>query len=57
MARAAPRQIDITRALRAAKAAGVDIGKFEISGDKIVITPKTGSPPAAGNEWDEVLPK
>lgn len=48
------KQHDVTRALRAAKAAGLEIGAVEIdpATGKIVIRP--GAPaPAAGNELDQ----
>jgi hypothetical protein len=51
------RQRDLTRAIKGARAAGIDVARIEIEKDgKIVIlsaqlaaTPETG-----GNEWDEV---
>ena len=52
------RQNDITRAIRAAKAAGCKNPRVEIGGGKIVIVAETGdeiSSPATGedeNEWD-----
>jgi hypothetical protein len=50
------KQHDVTRALRAAKAAGLEIGSFEIdpASGKIVIRP--GAPaPAVGNDLDQWL--
>jgi hypothetical protein len=53
------RQQDVTKAIRATKAAGIDIARIEIDrAGKIVII--TGAPEAArsrleeGNEWDHV---
>jgi hypothetical protein len=54
------RQKDVTRALKAARAAGVEVAKVEIDKDgKIVVV--AGKPTemavngAANNPWDEVL--
>jgi hypothetical protein len=56
--RLAFKQTDVTRAIKAALAAGVQIARIEIDrGGRIVIVP--GSPTLAAepeyNEWDEVL--
>jgi hypothetical protein len=54
------KQQDLTRALKAARAAGVSIARFEIENGKIVIV--TGKPAVTEdnatntNPWDEVLP-
>ena len=50
------RQKDVTRAIRAARAAGVDIARIEIDPDgKIVIILGNGEPdPREANEWDRV---
>ena len=50
------RQSDVTRAIKGAKDAGVQIGRVEIEGGKIVLV-AAGNPSDGGrNEWDEVLP-
>lgn len=53
------RQHDVTRAIKAARAAGIEIGQIEIDKDgKIVIVPKIAATPDRAdtdNEWDEVL--
>lgn len=58
-ARAAFRQSDITRAIRGANAAGVQVERLEVdtTTGKIVVVPKGGGSPTIANEWDEVLPK
>jgi hypothetical protein len=56
-ARCTFRQCDVTRAIRGAQAAGVEIARVEIGKDgKIVILPMQSAPAleAARNEWDEV---
>jgi hypothetical protein len=51
------KQQDLTRALKAARAAGVEVARFEIENGKIVIV--TGKPADNNatntNPWDEVL--
>lgn len=52
------RQVDVSRALKGAKAAGFAVGRVEISTDgRIVILPlsATPEPDDAGNPWDETL--
>lgn len=50
------RQSDVTRAIKGAKGAGIQIGRVEIEGGKIVLV-AAGNPSDGGrNEWDEVLP-
>jgi hypothetical protein len=49
------RQADVTRAFRAAKAAGVRVARVEIDRDgKIVIVTADELERAEGNEWDRV---
>ena len=52
------RQGDVTKAIRAAKAAGVDIARIEIAADgRIVIIPEVETAEiraAEENEWDRV---
>jgi hypothetical protein len=54
------RQSDLTRALKAARAAGIEIARFEIEKDgKIVVVPgkpieAPGNEKPERNEWDEV---
>jgi hypothetical protein len=53
------RQQDVTRAVKAVAAAGVDIARIEIDkAGKIVIVASTGAEPgegrAEGNEWDHI---
>jgi hypothetical protein len=51
------RQRDLTRALRGAKAAGVDVAEVRVTKDgTIVIVPAQALTAAAeANEWDEVV--
>jgi hypothetical protein len=56
-ARCTFRQTDVTRAIKGARAAGIDVARIEIGNDgKIVILPMQSAPAleAARNEWDEV---
>jgi hypothetical protein len=52
------REVDLTRALRAAKKAGADVARAEIARDgKIVLVlNKAGEAPSRSerNEWDEI---
>jgi hypothetical protein len=53
------KQQDVTRALRAAVAAGVEVQRFEIDKDGkiVVVTGKSQEPVAEGrgeNEWDRI---
>jgi hypothetical protein len=56
---AAFRQIDLTRALRAAKAAGIDIARIEIDPDGRIVIIAAGGPATAnaGNALDTWLAK
>ena len=50
------KQQDLTRALKAARAAGVEVARFEIENGKIVIvTGKPADNATNTNPWDEVL--
>jgi hypothetical protein len=52
------RQSDLTRAIKGARAAGIDVARIEIGNDgKIVILPTQPGMALeiAQNEWDEVL--
>jgi hypothetical protein len=51
------RQQDVTRALRAAVAAGLDVKGYEIdkAGKIVVIIGKPEEPTGAGNPWDSVV--
>jgi hypothetical protein len=58
MTRPSPfKQADVTRALRAAKAAGLNVARFEIGADGRIVVEATGRGGAVGttNPWDEVL--
>ena len=48
------RQQDVTRAIRAAIAAGVDIARIEVAKDGriIIVTAADSEPKAEANEWD-----
>jgi hypothetical protein len=51
------RQRDLTRAIKGARAAGIDVARIEIEKDgRIVILPTQSAavPETARNEWDEV---
>jgi hypothetical protein len=50
------KEVDLTRALRAAKKAGVDVARAEVARDgKIVLVlRKDGEPISERNEWDDV---
>lgn len=49
-------QSDVTRAIKAAKAAGVEIGKVEVDrAGRIAIVPLTAMPPAAADDLDSEL--
>ena len=47
------RQQDVTRAIRAAIAAGVDIARIEVAKDgRIIIVTAEAEPQKSENEWD-----
>ena len=46
-------QVDIKRAVKGARDAGIDVARVEVVGGKIVIVAK-GADGARENEWDEV---
>jgi hypothetical protein len=50
------RQQDVTRAIRAAIAAGVDIARIEVAKDGriVIVTAADSGPKAEANEWDRV---
>jgi hypothetical protein len=56
-ARATVKQIDVTRAVKGAVAAGLAVARVEVDQrtGKIVIFPEGGQGASTGNEWDEVL--
>jgi|HubBroStandDraft_6_1064221.scaffolds.fasta_scaffold1170189_2 hypothetical protein len=50
------KQRDVTRALRGAMAAGIEVGRFEIGGDgKIVVIPAGETPSAPVTDLDQEL--
>jgi hypothetical protein len=50
------RQVDVTRAMKGAVAAGFKVGRVEIDRNgKIVILSESAPDPEAANEWDEVF--
>jgi hypothetical protein len=53
------RETDVRRLIRAARAAGVDVGRIEVGADgRIVVVAKGVEPQGVGgavNEWDSVL--
>lgn len=49
------RQSDVTRAIKGAKDAGIDIGRVEIEGRKIVLVAANAQSDGGDNEWNEVL--
>lgn len=55
--RATVKQIDVTRAVKGAVAAGLAVARVEVDQrtGKIVIFPEGGQGGNTGNEWDEVL--
>lgn len=57
MGRAATfKQVDVERAAKGAKAAGLRVARIEIDRTgKIVIVASAGDKPTAANEWDEVF--
>jgi hypothetical protein len=50
------RQQDVTRAIRAAIAAGVDIARIEVAknGTIVIVTAIDREPKAEANEWDRI---
>jgi hypothetical protein len=52
------RQFDVTRAIKATRAAGVDIARIEIAPDGRIVIIAAGEPTPAGgaeeNSWDRV---
>ena len=50
------RQQDVTRAIRAAIAAGVDIARIEVAknGTIVIVTAIDQEPKAEANEWDRI---
>jgi hypothetical protein len=50
------RQTDVTRAIKGARAAGIDVARIEIEKDgRIVILPTQSASTPPRNEWDEAL--
>jgi len=51
------KQVDVSRAIKGAVAAGLTVGRVEIDprNGKVVIWPAGAGDGAAPNEWDEVL--
>lgn len=51
------RQADVTRAIKAATAAGMRVGRIEIDPNgRIVILPESATPSRGKSSWDDVLP-
>jgi hypothetical protein len=52
------KEVDLTRALRAAKKAGADVTRAEVAKDGriVLVLKKEGESPSIGerNEWDEI---
>jgi hypothetical protein len=52
------KQLDVTRAIKATKAAGVNIARIEIAKDGRIVIIAAGTPAESGaeevNEWDRV---
>lgn len=50
------KQVDLTRALKGAQKAGMQVGRIEIDpSGRIVIVSDASAPVGGANEWDEVL--
>jgi hypothetical protein len=51
------KQVDVTRALKGAQAAGFSVGRIEIDrhGNIVILSERSAPPPVGANEWDEVL--
>jgi hypothetical protein len=51
------KETDITRAIKAARKAGLGVARVEIDkeGKIVIVAEKTGETPASGNPWDGVL--
>lgn len=54
---AAIKQVDVTRAVKGAVAAGLAVGRVEVDqrNGKVIIWPAGAPDGTSGNEWDEVL--
>lgn len=48
-------QRDVTRALKAAQAAGLDVSSVEIEGERIVVKIRGETEQQSQNSWDGVL--
>jgi hypothetical protein len=56
MRRSAFRQSDLTKALKAAKAAGSEVARVEIAPDgKLVMVMTTDAPAEREQDWDELV--